>query len=162
MTGDGMAFIVPVSNDCSGASRKLKPGDTLIVKDVFGLNGDDLSPSEARDPVEVSIFYADMAGQSKPKVEYRIGVAVAGVVQQILVQMEEAEALSRRSAALKGISKAREQGVKIGRKPLERPENFEEVYHQWKLGEISSSAAARLLNVSRTTFMRWAGVHDDV
>jgi len=153
-----MAFIVPVLPDGSALQRKLKPGDTLIVKDVFA--PEDLSDSpivvEDTEQIEVSIFYADTSGQKQPKVQYQFGVAIATAVQQILLQMEQAEAIIRKEAVMKGFAKAKEKGVKPGRRPMARHENFDVVHNQWKNGEISDSAAAKLLGVSRPTFRRWA------
>jgi len=153
-----MAFVVPVLSDGSSMQRKLKPGDALIVKDVFTPEGMSESPTteEDSDPVEVSVFYADASGQKQPKVQYQFGVAIVTAVQQILFQMEQAEATIRKEAVMKGFAKAKAKGIKPGRKPIARHEDFNEVHRQWKNGEISDSAAAKLLGVSRPTFKRWA------
>jgi len=156
---DGIiAFVVPVLPDGSALQRKLKPGDSLIVKDVSTTEGFSELPAtvEDADAIEVSIFYADTSGQKQPKVQYQFGVAIATAVQQILLQMEQAEAIIRKEAVLKGFAKAKEKGIKPGRRPMARHENFDEVHRQWKNGEISDSTAAKLLGVSRPTFKRWA------
>ena len=158
MLNGKMAFIVPVLPDGSDLQRNLKPGDTLIVKNVFAPEGLNDSPTAEVDvaPLDVSVFYTDTSGQKQPKVQYQFGVAIATAVQQILLQMEKAEAIIRKEAVLKGFAKAKEKGVKPGRRPIARHENFDEVHRQWKNGEISDSTAAKLLGVSRPTFKRWA------
>lgn len=54
-----------------------------------------------------------------------------------------------------GIEIARRAGVYKGRKPIEIPENYEEVYGAWKQGQITATAAAKALSVSRGTFYNW-------
>ena len=158
MLNGKMAFIVPVLPDGTALQKSLKPGDTLIVKDVYAPEGLNDSPTSEEDTAlfDVSVFYTDTSGQKQPKVQYQFGVAIATAVQQILLQMEKAEAIIRKEAVLKGFAKAKEKGVKPGRKPIARHENFDEVHRQWKNGEISDSTAAKLLGVSRPTFKRWA------
>ena len=82
---------------------------------------------------------------------------VADLVLQILSYVSEKERLLNRERQSAGISAARQRGVKFGRKPLERPANFEAIQELWECGEISASEAARRLKVSRPTFMVWIG-----
>ena len=55
-----------------------------------------------------------------------------------------------------GISIAKANGVKFGREALPLPENFPKVFQQWKEGKISARTAGKLLNVSHSTFLKWA------
>ena len=52
-----------------------------------------------------------------------------------------------------GIAIAKREGKYKGRKPLEL-ENFNEVYHQWKNGEITAVSASKLLGINRSTFYK--------
>ena len=54
-----------------------------------------------------------------------------------------------------GIAAAKARGVKFGRKPLPKPDNYNEVVALWKAGKISGRSAAKLLGVSNYTFIRW-------
>ena len=51
---------------------------------------------------------------------------------------------------------AKARGVKFGREAMQRPINFNEILQQWKNGEISARKAAKLLNISTTTFISWS------
>lgn len=53
-----------------------------------------------------------------------------------------------------GIRAAKAKGVKVGRRPKERPAEFKHL-KEWKRGEVSSRDAAKTLGVSRATFLRW-------
>ena len=60
-----------------------------------------------------------------------------------------------RSKQLEGINKAIANGVKFGRKPKPKPDNFEEVRDLWLKGEISQREAAKRLGVNHRTFKNW-------
>lgn len=65
----------------------------------------------------------------------------------------------RQNARLKqaqGIAEAKKKGIKLGRRSLEIPENFDEVYEKWMRQEISGRAASNMLNVDHKTFKKWA------
>ena len=55
-----------------------------------------------------------------------------------------------------GIRAAKEKGIKVGRRPKERPAEFEPLKEEWAKGEISSYKAAEKLGISHMTFLRWA------
>ena len=50
---------------------------------------------------------------------------------------------------------AKARGVKFGRPRLHIPDEFFEFYDLWQNGKISSRKAAKHLNVSYQTFIRW-------
>lgn len=56
-----------------------------------------------------------------------------------------------------GIETARENGVKFGRKPKEKPKRdiLLEYYQCWKHGEMSVRACAEKLNVCNHTCKKW-------
>jgi len=82
---------------------------------------------------------------------------VADLVLQILCYVSEKERLLNRERQSAGIVAARQRGVKFGRKPLEKPANFEAVRELWECGNVSASDATRKLGISRPTFMAWVG-----
>ena len=158
MTENPMAFIVPIQNGGSESPIKIKPGDTLIVKDSYGVpNNYDLSTGKESEPIEVSLFYTNTTSDNQPYNQFQIGAAVATAVQQIMAQLEIAQLQSRREASIRGIKEAKARGVKVGRRPLNMPEESGEIIEQYKKEEISCSKAARELGVSRATVRRWAG-----
>ena len=81
---------------------------------------------------------------------------IADIVLQLLsyVAQSERENINLRQA--EGISAAKERGVKFGREALKRPEQFGSLRESWTAGKISAREAARLLDVSHTTFLKWS------
>ena len=51
-----------------------------------------------------------------------------------------------------GIALARQQGKYKGRKKIGFPDNWEEVYTEWKSRQITGAQAMNLLNLKRNTF----------
>ena len=50
---------------------------------------------------------------------------------------------------------SRLRGVRLGRRPLAIPEEFQEVRSLWEDGMYSATMAASILGVDRHTFMKW-------
>ena len=55
-----------------------------------------------------------------------------------------------------GIAIAKAEGKYKGRKPIDKPENWEEVYSSWKRGEITAVEAQDRLGMTHATFYRLA------
>lgn len=58
-----------------------------------------------------------------------------------------------------GIEIAKEQGKYKGR-PAKQLDTFDEIYQQWKKGDITAKSASKQLNVSRSTFYRKVTSHE--
>jgi len=140
--------------------KKLKPGDTLIIKSIdrLGRNYDEILEQWRFITKEkrVAVVVLDMPLLDTRQGRDLTGTLIADIVLQLLsyVAQTEREFIRRRQA--EGIAAAKQRGVRFGRKPLERPEAFCAVVQAWKKGMLSSRDAARRLQVSHTTFLRWA------
>lgn len=66
----------------------------------------------------------------------------------------ERECLLQRQA--EGIAIAKANGVYKGRKPVDTPENWEEVVEEWKSGKISAVEAMKNTGLTKATFYRMA------
>lgn len=84
------------------------------------------------------------------------GTLIADIVLQLLsyVAQTEREFIKRRQA--EGIAAAKAKGVRFGAKPMEKPLSYEKYFAQWQRGEISARSAAKALNVTHPTFLKWA------
>ncbi|MFJ7756496.1 recombinase family protein [Peribacillus muralis] len=60
-----------------------------------------------------------------------------------------------------GIAIAKEKGVYKGRKKVEYPSNWEEVYGKWKQREITASEAMEQMNLKRTTFYKLRNEYEE-
>lgn len=64
-------------------------------------------------------------------------------------EFERANLLERQR---EGIALAKQQGKYKGRKKIDFPDNWDEVYAQWKNRQITGTQAMNLLNLKRNTF----------
>ena len=86
---------------------------------------------------------------------------IADIVLQLLsyVAQTEREFIHQRQA--EGIAAAKQQGIKFGRRPMDRPKEYKRLKEQWKQGEISARNAAGQLGITHRTFLLWANEDAD-
>ncbi|MCQ5131150.1 recombinase family protein [Butyricicoccus faecihominis] len=65
------------------------------------------------------------------------------------------EYAEHRQRQREGIDAAKAKGVRFGRPPLEKEEEFYKLKKRWLSKEISTREAARILGVSHQTFWKW-------
>lgn len=85
------------------------------------------------------------------------GTLIADIVLQLLSYVAQTEREFIRQRQAEGIAVAKQQGVRFGRKPMERPPAYEKRKRQWEKGEISARNAAGQLGITHRTFLLWAG-----
>lgn len=140
--------------------RKLRRGDTLVVKSIDRLGRNYAEILEQWRMLtrkkQVSIVVIDMPLLDTRQSLDLTGVVVADIVLQLLSYVAETERNFIRQRQAEGIAAARKRGVNLGRRPKERPREFESLKAEWKSGAISAREAARRLRVDHMTFKRWA------
>lgn len=141
-------------------SRRMRPGDTLVVKSIdrLGRSYDDIIEEWRRLTKErhVNIVVLDMPLLDTREVRGGLtGELIADVVLQLLSYVAQVERDNIRQRQAEGIAAARVRGVKFGRPRIERPEVFHEAREAYRVRAITSREAAFICGVSRTTFMRW-------
>jgi DNA invertase Pin-like site-specific DNA recombinase len=141
--------------------KKIKPGDTLVIKSIDRLGRDYNEILEQWRIISKEqrafIVVLDMPLlDTRQKGRDLTGTFIADLVLQILsyVAQTEREFIWRRQA--EGIVAAKARGVKFGRPPMERTELFQDLLRAWTNQEISAREAARRLRVDHTTFLAWA------
>lgn len=79
---------------------------------------------------------------------------IADLVLKILSYVAEKERLSIKERQRQGIAAAKEKGVKFGRPRVQKPEGFDDTVKRWKNGEITATAAIRILGLSKYGFYK--------
>lgn len=139
--------------------RKLKHGDVLVVKSINRL-GRNYAEILEQWRVITKDKGAAIVVLDTPLLDTRqrhdiIGTLIADLVLQIISAFAQIERDFIRQRQAEGIAAAKARGVKFGRQPIPKPDNYSEVYALWKAGKISGRKAAKLLGVSNFTFIRW-------
>lgn len=84
------------------------------------------------------------------------GRFIADLVLQILSYTAEKERENIKKRQRQGIDAAKASGKHLGRPSADFPEQWEQVYSEWKSGSITATKAMALLNMKRTTFYKLA------
>lgn len=139
--------------------KKLKPGDTLIIKSIdrLGRNYDEILEQwrQITKEKQAAIVVLDMPLLDTRQGRDLTGTLIADIVLQLLSYVAQTEREFIRQRQAEGIAAAKERGVQFGRKPLERPTEYENIKATWQHGDISAREAANRLSVAHKTFLKW-------
>ena len=140
--------------------RRLRPGDCLVFQSIdrMGRNYDDILEQWR---IITREKRSDIVILDMPLLDTRVrdrdftGTFLADLVLSILsfVAQTEREFISRGQA--EGIAAAKARGVRFGRPPKVRPDNYAEVKLAWQQKRLSARRAAQALGITHNTFLRW-------
>lgn len=140
--------------------RKIKPGDTLVVKSIDRLGRNYAEILEQWRIItkekKTAIVVLDTPILDTRREKDIVGTLISELVLQIMSAFAQIERDFIKQRQAEGIAAAKSRGVKFGRKPKAPPDNFSEVYNMWKEGKISARQAGKILGVSHNTFLKWA------
>ena len=140
--------------------RRLKEGDTLVVKSIdrLGRNYEEILEQWRIITKDkgAAIVVLDMPLLDTRRNRDLTGTLIADIVLQLLSYVAQTEREFIRQRQAEGIAVAKAQGVRFGRPPLAQPKEFPAVHQAWLKKESSAREAARRLSVTHKTFLRWA------
>lgn len=145
--------------------RKVKPGDEIFIKSIdrLGRNYDEIitqwkiiTKDKAVHIVVIDFPLLD----TRKHVNGLTGTFIADLVLQVMSYVAQIERENTHKRQLEGIREARKRGVRFGRRPIAKLDNFDEVAALWQNGQVSLRAGAKLLNVSHATFSKWLKLCD--
>ena len=142
--------------------ERLAPGDTLVVKslDRLGRNYDEMTHQLdiITKEKEAAIVVIDL-----PLLDTRnkygddlTAKLISNLVIQVFSYVAETERNMNHQRTMEGLAAARARGVKLGRKPKDKPKGYESVFAQWQNKSLSARKAAEKLEISLPTFLKWA------
>ena len=139
--------------------RRLKRDDSLVVKSIdrLGRNYEEILEQWRLITKEkqAAIVVLDMPLLDTRQSRDLTGTLIADIVLQLLSYVAQTEREFIRQRQAEGIAAAKRNGVKFGRRPMDRPAAFDGWKRKWLAGEISARGAARQLGVTHSTFLRW-------
>lgn len=139
--------------------RKLKDGDTLVVKSIdrLGRNYEEILEQWRIITKEkaAAIVVLDMPLLDTRNNRDLTGMLIADIVLQLLSYVAQTEREFIRQRQAEGIAAAKLRGVQFGRKPKEKPPEYPTVLEAWRRKELSARAAAARLGVTHKTFQKW-------
>lgn len=140
--------------------RRLKKGDVLVIKSIdrLGRNYQEILEQWRilTKIKQVSIIVLDMPLLNTGQERDLTGELIADIVLQLLSYVAQTERENIRQRQKEGIAAAKNRGVRFGRPPKERPEEFYELKKLWEQGKISARKAGDHIGVCHQTFLTWA------
>lgn len=139
--------------------NSLKPGDTLIVKELDRLGRNkDLIKQELdyfkQQKIRVKILNIPTTLIDLPKESDWVFEMINNILIEVMGAIAEEERNKIHLRQAEGIAAAKEKGVKFGRPERSLPKDFEKYYKKWKADEITAVEFSKLLGVSRATLYR--------
>lgn len=140
--------------------EELKPDDTLVIASV-----DRLGRSYEEIPEQWRIITKERKAfivildlpllNTKQEKDDLTRMLLSDIALQLFSYVAQTEREFIRKRQKEGIAAAKLRGVHLGRKAMSHPEGYEEAKRAWMAGEVSARGAARTLNVSPKTFLKW-------
>ena len=145
--------------------KRLKTDDLLYIKSIdrLGRNYEEIQNQWrilTKDK-KVDIVVLDMPLLDTRRGKDLVGTFLSDIVLQVLSFVAENERSNIRQRQAEGIAAAKARGVRFGRPPATLPENFHQVYQQWKSGKITGLEAARMCNMPMSTFRYRAEIYEN-
>ena len=143
--------------------RKLDSNSVLFIKSIdrLGRSYRDLSEQwriitkdKGSDVVVIDMPILDTRREKN-----LLGTFISDLILALLSNIAESEYRTIHQRQAEGIAAAKAKGVKMGRPPKPLPENFYDVYQRWKAEKISTSEAAKLVDMPISTFRYRASVY---
>ena len=139
---------------------QLREGDILVIKSIdrLGRNYKQICEEwrEITREIKANIKVLDMPVLDTTRTEGLIGEVILDIVLQLLSYVAEQERAFIKQRQAEGIKLAKEKGKRLGKPPIEYPENWDNVYKVWKSGAITAREAMKQLNLKPTSFYKLA------
>lgn len=140
-------------------NQLLRSGDTLYIKELDRLGRDySQMKKEYAELIEmgVNVVIIDtplLSTDNKSDLEKNL---IGSMVFELFAYLAEKERQKIRSRCAEGIEAAKQRGVKFGRPRIKNPDNWSEVYSDWRSGKITAVRAMELTGLKRNSFYRMA------
>lgn len=136
--------------------RKLQEGDVLYISSIDRL-GRNYQEVQRQWHILTKKIKVDIAVIDMPLLDTRtgkdlLGTFIADLVLQILSFSAHSERDNIKRRQAEGIAAAKARGVRFGRPKKPLPDNFIQIYKEWKKDVITISEAAERCGVTLSTF----------
>lgn len=137
---------------------QLREGDVLVIKSIdrLGRNYKQICEEwrEITTNIKANIRVLDMPMLDTTKTEGLIGQVISDIVLQLLGYVAEQERAFIKQRQAEGIKLAKEKGKRLGKPPIQYPDNWNEVYKIWQNKEITAREAMIRMKLKPTSFYK--------
>ena len=135
----------------------LREGDTLVIKELdrLGRNMEQIKNEwQELEQLGINIVVLDnpiLNTEGKSDLERKL---ISNIVFELLSYMAQKEREKIRQRQREGIEQAKVLGKHLGRPKATYPNNWKEVYKEWKDKKVSGVKAMQLMNLKKNTFYK--------
>ena len=145
--------------------RKLKPGDTLYIKELdrLGRNKDEIKAELSRlqnKKVHVRIANIPTTMQDFGEADWVLDM-VNNIMVEVLAAVAEQERIMNHKRQAEGIAAAKLRGVHMGRPIIELPENFAYYHEQWRSKKMKRAEILEALNIDAIKFYTYTRSYEN-
>ncbi|MFU0825409.1 recombinase family protein [Clostridium sp.] len=144
----------------------LRTGDIVYIKSIdrFGRNSREIKREweDITQEIGADIKVLDMPLLDTTQYKDLIGNFVSNLVLEVLSFVAEQERANIKQRQQEGIKIAKAKGKHLGRPKAELPEQWEQVYKEWKSKNITAIKAMEKLNLSKSTFYKLAKQYEQI
>ena len=79
---------------------------------------------------------------------------INNILIEVLSSMAEQERITIRKRQRQGIDAAKAKGKHLGRPAYVKPDNWDEVIGEWKVGNVTAKKACEMLKISKSAFYK--------
>ena len=137
---------------------QLREGDVLVIKSIdrLGRNYKQICEEwrEIVRDIKANIKVVDMPILDTTRTDGLIGEVISDIVLQLLGYVAEQERAFIKQRQAEGIKLAKEKGKRLGKPPIQYPDNWQDVYLLWKSSSITAREAMKRLNLKPTSFYK--------
>lgn len=143
-------------------NQMLRAGDTLVICSIdrLGRNKNQIKQElehYKQENIRVKILDIPTTLIDFPAGQEWVCEMVNNILIEVLGSIAQRERETIKTRQAEGIAEAKKKGVvKFGRPRAEKPDNWDEVFTQWKAGEITAVKAMELTGTTKSTFYKFA------
>jgi DNA invertase Pin-like site-specific DNA recombinase len=142
----------------------LRGGDTLVIKSLDRLSRNKMDiRNELQyfhdNNIHLKVIDLPTTMMDLPAGQEWVFDMVNNILIEVLGTIAEQERITIRQRQREGIDSAKSKGKYLGRPPVQKPGNWDEVYHAWLGNEITAKVAMQRLGVRRTVFYKLVKVN---
>ena len=140
--------------------RKVRESDLIYIKSIdrLGRNYEEILEQWKIITKDrgADLYVIDMPILDTRREKNLLGTFISDLVLTLLSYVAENERTTIRQRQAEGIAAAKARGIHFGRTPKPLPDNFYEVYQQWKMKKLTVKEAAEKCGMPQTTFFEKA------
>lgn len=144
----------------------LRNGDTLIIKSLDRLSRNKCHIKEELEyfksnHIRLKVIDLPTTMIELPEGQEWVFEMINNILIEVLSSIAEQERLTIRQRQAEGIAVAKAKGKELGRPKAEYPDNWEEIYSNWKSEIITAKVAMEQMNMKRTTFYKLVKMYEE-